>query len=48
VVIEEAADAASSGTGAPPEAFRGHYLLSVTPELGAEGLLLEPQPDVEP
>lgn len=45
VVIEEA-KAASAETGA--EAFRGHYLLSVTPELGAEGLLLEPQPDVEP
>jgi hypothetical protein len=46
VVIEEA-KATHSGTGAP-EVFRGHYLLSVTPELGAEGLLLEPQPDVEP
>jgi hypothetical protein len=48
VVIEEAANAASSGTGAAAEGFRGHYLLSVTPDLGAEGLLLEPQPDVEP
>jgi hypothetical protein len=44
VVIEEVTH---SETGAP-EAFRGHYLLSVTPDLGAEGLLLEPQPDVEP
>ena len=48
VVIEEAANAASSGTPAPAEGFRGHYLLSVTPALGAEGLLLEPQPDAEP
>jgi hypothetical protein len=45
VVIEEAAGA---GTGVPAAAFRGHYLLSVTPEVGAEGLLIEPQPDVEP
>jgi len=48
VVIEEAAHAAGSSTGVPVEGFRGHYLLSVTPELGADGLLLEPQPDVEP
>jgi hypothetical protein len=48
VVIEEAANAARSGTGSVAEAFRGHCPLSVTPDLGAEGLLLEPQPDVEP
>ena len=45
VVIEEPGNAK---TGVPAEGFRGHYLLTVTPERGANGLLLEPQPDVEP
>lgn len=44
VVVEPAA-----GGGGPQEAgFRGHYLLTMTPQGGAEGVLLEPQPDVEP
>jgi hypothetical protein len=45
VVIEEPA---SSKTDALVEGFRGHYLLSVTPDGGADDLLLEPRPDVEP
>jgi hypothetical protein len=46
VVVEHGAGAANAA--APEAAFRGHYLLTVTPQGGAEGLLLEPRPDVEP
>jgi hypothetical protein len=46
VVVEHGAGAA--GAAAPETAFRGHYLLTVTPRGGAEGVLLEPRPDVGP
>jgi hypothetical protein len=43
VVVEHGAGAAT-----PEASFRGHYLLTVTPQGGAEGVLLDPRPDVEP